>query len=296
MLTLTIGQLGTMLLPRPADGHKGTFGHALLIAGAWGMAGASILAGKACLRSGVGKLTMHIPHGNNDIVQTAVPEAIVSHDSAGQPVFCSPVQPVGYDAMAIGPGIGCAPPTLEALRGQLLGMGETECQFPLVMDADALNLLASDASLWPLLPRNTILTPHLGELSRLSGESVPALCGDADRTLSIVREMSERHNVVVVLKGHPSRIVSPDGREALCPWGNNGMATAGSGDVLTGIILGLLAQGHDAYAAACLGVAVHALAGDQAAQDLGLHGVVASELIRYLPKAFRAVEEWQRAH
>ena len=291
METLTLRDLSLFLQPRPADGHKGTFGHALLIAGAWGMAGASILAGRACLRSGVGKLTIHLPRCNNDVVQTSVPEAIVSHDAMGAAVFSTPVDPGGYSGIGIGPGLGCGEETLEALQRELSLLLELEAPAPLVLDADALNLLARHAELWDVIPMETILTPHLGEFSRLTGLPLSALAQDEALLTAEARKLAERHGVVLAVKGHPTRIFWPDGFAVCCPWGNSGMATAGSGDVLTGIITGLLAQGYAPRAAACLGVSLHAMAGDLAAEELGEHSVIASDLIAYLPKAWRKLTQ-----
>lgn len=263
--------LRTLLLPRPAAGHKDTFGHALIVAGQYGMAGAAILAAKACLRSGVGKVTMHIPLALNDVVQIAVPEAIVHHDAAGR-CTTEPVDTTPYDAMAIGPGLGTAPATAAALAAQL----QRPSKLPLVLDADALNILAADPSLLDLLPPWSILTPHPGEWHRLAGGVSPV-------------EFAIEHGVIVVAKGHPTTIYFADGTATHCPWGNNGMGTAGSGDVLTGVIVALLAQGYSSSAAAVLGVALHALAGDAAALDLGPHSVTASDIIAHLPSAFRTL-------
>lgn len=261
-----------ILRTRPEDGHKGTFGHALIISGQWGMAGASVLAAKACLRSGVGKVTVHIPRRNNDILQVAVPEAIVQHD-ASELRFTEAVSTKCYDAVAIGPGIGTHPDTQAALAKQLQNHGHSR----LVLDADALNILAGQLSLFSLLPQETILTPHLGEYHRLAPEG------------TLPQEFARDHNVVLVLKGHPTRIYMPDGTSEKCPYGNEGMATAGSGDVLTGIIVALLAQGYSQREAAILGVFLHALAGDYAQKEKGSHSLIASDIIDALPHAFAEV-------
>lgn len=289
METLRLQDLPSFLQPRPADGHKGTFGHALLIAGAWGMAGASLLAGRACLRSGVGKLTMHIPRCNNDVVQMSVPEAIVSHDCKGSAVFSMPVGPGCFSGIGIGPGLGCGEETYRAFRRELEMLLELEHPAPCVLDADALNLVAMHADLWTEIPMQTILTPHLGEFSRLTGLPLPVLAADEALLTDVAFKLAERHGVVLVVKGHPTRIFFPDGFAVCCPWGNSGMATAGSGDVLTGIITGLLAQGYAPRAAACLGVSLHAIAGDFARDEKGEHSVIASDLIDFLPKAWKMV-------
>ena len=232
------------------------------------MAGASILSAKSCLRAGVGKLTIHIPCANNDILQMSLPEAVLHHDISPRIWTSAPndKSPAAYDAIGIGPGIGTDPLTavaLHALLEEVRGLS-----VPMVLDADALNILAQHPQWAGLLPPGTILTPHPLELRRLQQGGV--------RT----------DNVVLVGKGHPT-VVYASGRPIYtCPYGGSGMATAGSGDVLTGIILGLLAQGYPDDEAAALGVCLHALSGDLATQDLGEHSVIASDLVEYLPKAF----------
>lgn len=266
---ITQAFLRNLLRPRLAEGHKGTFGHALIIAGKYRMCGACVLALKACLRSGVGKVTAHIPRRNNDIVQITVPEAIVHHDADSE-CFTEAVEVEAFDAVAIGPGIGTEVCTIEALRHQLLKAHGVPC----VLDADALNAIALDGSLLSALPVSAVLTPHPAEYRRIAGDEQP-------------HHFAEQHGVLLVLKGHPTRIYTPDGDEYTCPWGNSGMGTAGSGDVLTGIIVGLLAQSYVPLAAALLGVSLHALSGDAAARELGEHSLVASDLIRFLPDAFK---------
>ena len=274
--TITIDMLKTLVRSRPEEGHKGTFGHALLVAGSYGMAGAGILAGRSCMRSGVGKLTVHIPQKNNDIMQVALPEAILNHDEDDKRWTCSPFEsclPNKYSAIGIGPGIGREEKTAEALYKTLLELNFTEV--PLVLDADALNILAEHPQWADLIPNDTIITPHPLEYRRLLEAGT---CLD---------------NVILVLKGHPTTITIPGNPSAQyqCPYGNNGMGTAGSGDVLTGIILGLLAQGYPPRDAALLGVGLHALSGDMAASEFGQHSLIASDLIENLHKAFKRVSD-----
>lgn len=269
---LTISTLRRLLHPRPADGHKGTFGHALIVAGRYGMAGASVLAARACMRSGVGKTTLHIPRENNTIVQISIPEVIVHHD-ADDSEFTTPVPLAAYDAMAIGPGLGTSEVTCRAVAQQLSMTQNVPC----VLDADALNALALHPEFFERLPLHSILTPHPAEYRRMAGETTSA-------------HFAAKHRIVLVLKGHPTRIFTPEGQVFECPWGNNGMGTAGSGDVLTGIIVALLAQGYSTQHAACLGVSLHALAGDNAAANLGQYSLVASDIIEHLPAAFRLLK------
>lgn len=273
-MSITIPFLQSILRPRPVDGHKGTFGHALLVAGSYGMAGAGILAGRSCMRSGVGKLTVHIPQKNNDIMQVALPEAILHHDKDDKRWTAMPLDasvPIPYNAIGIGPGIGTGQETSDALHRFLESMAG--CHVPMVLDADALNILSLHPDWLALLPQGTIITPHPLEYRRLEEAGA---CMD---------------NVILVLKGHPTTITIPGDTPAqyVCPYGNDGMGTAGSGDVLTGIILGLLAQGYPPRDAAILGVSLHAISGDIASEALGRHSLIASDLTDYLPQAFKLI-------
>ena len=266
--------LQSILRPRPVDGHKGTFGHALLVAGSYGMAGAGILAGRSCMRSGVGKLTVHIPKMNNDIMQVALPEAILNHDEDDKRWTAMPLDasvPMPYNAIGIGPGIGTGQETSDALHRFLESMAG--CHVPMVLDADALNILSLHPDWLALLPQGSIITPHPLEYRRLVEAGA---CMD---------------NVILVLKGHPTTITIPGDTPAqyVCPYGNDGMGTAGSGDVLTGIILGLLAQGYPQRDAAILGVSLHAISGDIASEALGRHSLIASDITDYLPQAFKLI-------
>ena len=265
----------SLLKPRPQDGHKGTFGHALIIAGKYGMAGASVLAAKACLRTGVGKVTVLCPHKNNDILQIAVPEAILRHDPS-ETLFSEAIDIEAYDAVAIGPGIGTSTETALALHEQIKRIKESSQKHPLLMDADALNIFSQNPSWTDDIPDGTIITPHKGEQKRLRDAGI-----NLDR-------------FILVDKGHPTKIILPSKDIYTCTYGNDGMATAGSGDVLTGIITGLLAQGYEPQDAAILGVTLHALAGDAATAALGSHSVIASDIIDFLPEAFKIIRGTSR--
>ena len=273
--TITIEMLRRLVKPRPEEGHKGTFGHGLLIAGSYGMAGAGVLAGRACMRSGVGKLTVHIPRSNNDIMQVALPEAILHHDTSEVCWTSMPFSASGqiaYNAIGMGPGIGTGEETAEALHQLLVALKDSG--LPMVVDADALNILARYPKWFELLPEGTIITPHPLEYGRLRNAGV------------------DMKNMTLVLKGHPTTITLPgDGQPSwVCPWGNSGMGTAGGGDVLTGVILGLLTQGYTYEEAAVLGVSLHALAGDEAAGSMGGHSLIASDLVEHLHRAFWKVK------
>ena len=268
-----------MVRKRSPFTHKGQMGHALIIAGSYGMAGAAILATKACLRSGVGKVTVHSPKRNVQILQTTVPEAVI-HIDREETTFTEGLATEDYQAMGIGPGIGTSEQTAVTLIAQL-----RRAQCPTVVDADALNILASRRAWLQQLPKGIILTPHPKELERMEGK-----CIDSYERLSKARDLAERLQGYVVLKGHYTAICMPDGHVVFNTTGNAGMATAGSGDVLTGIIVSLLAQGYERRNACLLGVYLHGLAGDLAARELGEEGIIASDLVQYLPKAFMRIK------
>ena len=256
-------------------------GHALIIAGSYGMTGAAILATKACLRSGVGKVTVRTPKRNYSIMQISVPEAVLQMDHE-ESYFSEPVDTQAFDALGIGPGIGTQEHTAIALIAQI-----RRAHCPILIDADALNIMANHRAWMQQLPQGIIMTPHPAEFDRLSG-SVSNGCYDR---LSKARDMAERLGAYVILKGHYTAICLPDGHVIINPTGNAGMATAGCGDVLAGIITGLLARGYNQADACMLGVYLHGLAGDLAARELGQESLVAGDLIKYLPKAFIKVTE-----
>ena len=260
--------------------HKGTMGHALIIAGSRGMAGAAMLATKACLRSGVGKVTVHTPAANIIPLQIGVPEAILDIDPDNC-FFTEAVSTDRFQAMGIGPGLGNNENSAITMIGQL-----RRAQCPIVIDADAINILATHKAWMQQLPAGCILTPHIGEFERLEGAS-----SDSYDRLSKAIILADRQQAYIVLKGHNTAIVTPGGRIMFCPTGNSGMATAGSGDVLTGIITGLLGRGYSEQEACILGVYLHGLAGDIAVRELGKESLIASDIIDYLPKAFKLLEE-----
>ncbi len=258
--------------------HKGTMGHALIIAGSRGMAGAAMLATKACLRSGVGKVTVHTPAANIIPLQIGVPEAILDIDPDNC-FFTEAVSTDRFQAMGIGPGLGNNENSAITMIGQL-----RRAQCPIVIDADAINILATHKAWMQQLPAGCILTPHIGEFERLEGAS-----SDSYDRLSKAIILADRQQAYIVLKGHYTAIVTPGGRIMFCPTGNSGMATAGSGDVLTGVITALLARGY-AQADACLvGTYLHGLAGDIAAKKFGKESLMASDIIDALPEAFMRI-------
>ena len=272
--------VASMLKPRGKFAHKGNFGRALLIAGSQGRAGASVLAARACLRSGVGLLTVHIPFCNNFIVQTSVPEAMTEIDINDVRFSCA-TDTDDYQAVGIGPGLGKAGDTEAALLEQI-----ESCQTPMVVDADALNLLGEHRSYIGRLPKGSILTPHPKELERLVGK-----CQNSYERLTKARELARSAGVHILLKGAYSVIIAPSGKCWFNPTGNPGMATGGSGDVLTGVVLALLAQGYDAETAARMAAYVHGLAGDIACKKHGVMGMTAGDIVTCLPPAWRMLEE-----
>jgi len=256
--------------------HKGTFGHALLVAGSYGKMGAAVLASKAALRSGTGLLTVHAPASGYQILQTAVPEAMFSADTSADYFSIAP-DSGKYTTIGVGPGLGQHPATVEAFRQLLKGF-----QQPIVIDADALNILAANPDMRAMVPAGSILTPHPKEFERLAGPWRT----DFER-LEKVREFASELKVIVILKGANTTIAAPSGHVYFNPTGNPGMATGGTGDVLTGILTGLLAQTYAPLEASLLGVYLHGLSGDLAVIDKGMHGLIASDLTEFLPSAFK---------
>lgn len=270
----------SLLLDRNPFAHKGQMGHALMIAGSYGMAGAAILASRACLRSGVGKITIHTPKKNRNILQIAIPEAVLQFDPE-ETIFSEATDTEGFDALGIGPGLGQSETTAIPLIAQLR---RSTC--PVVADADALNILANHRAWIQQLPKGIIMTPHPKEFDRMEGHSA-----DSYERLTKARHLAERLQGYVILKGRYTAICLPDGHVFFNPTGNAGMATAGSGDVLTGIITALLARGYKPADACVVGVYLHGLAGDLAVRDLGEESLVAEDIIRYLSRAFKRLKE-----
>ncbi len=266
-----------LLRPRSRFAHKGTCGHALLIAGSRQMTGAAILAARSALRSGCGLLTVQVPSSCRQVLQISVPEAIVRTDDSEE-CFSTAPDCMKYNAVGVGPGLGTSDASAQAFSQLLDVLGDK----PLVVDADALNLLGKNSSLWNKIPKGTILTPHPKEFERISGVK----CDGFARWMKQI-ELSVKYQVVVVLKGAYTSVSFPDGSLHFNTTGNAGMATAGSGDVLTGIILSLLAQGYEPCHAAVLGVWLHGAAGDCALAEQSEESLVAGDLVGSMGKAFR---------
>ena len=253
---------------RKPDTNKYDYGHALLVAGAYGRMGCAMLAARAALRSGCGLVTAHLPQRCVDPMQAAFPEAIVSIDPSPTLFSTVPNHLDRYTALAAGPGLGTADATQTALHALLK---ERPAEQPLVLDADALNILAMHPD-WMPLAAGSVLTPHAKEYARLFGEANPAA-------------MAQQYNLTIVKKAHHTCVYAPDGRLYENHTGNAGMATAGSGDVLTGILLGIFCANHlhtDTYHIVCHAVEIHGKIGDLAIKKQSESSLIASDLITHL--------------
>jgi NAD(P)H-hydrate epimerase len=264
--------------PRNRFAHKGNFGHAMIIAGSYGKIGAAVLSAKACLRSGVGLLTCFVPKCGYEILQTAVSEAMVLTDANSSMITKVDDEISKYESIGIGPGLGTSSETRAAMK-ELISIYKK----PMVMDADALNGLSMEKKLF--LPPGSILTPHPKEFQRLFGE-----CQNDFERVEKALQNAKLINCLIVLKGHHTFIACPNGKGYFNNTGNAGMATAGSGDVLTGMITGLLAQDYSSAQASILAVYLHGLAGDIAANEFSQEAMIASDIIDNIGKAFKQLE------
>jgi len=265
-----------LLKPRSKFDHKGTFGHALLVAGSYGKMGAALMAAKAALRSGAGLVTAHVPQSGYTIIQTAVPECMVSIDE-NEKAFSKTPELGLYNAIAVGPGLGTDKASQNALKTLIQNIN-----VPILFDADAINILGENKTWISFIAAGSIFTPHPKEFERLVGKS----SNHFERN-KMQREFSIKHRVYVVLKGAHTCISTPEGICFFNSTGNPGMASGGSGDVLTGIILGLLAQGYHPQEACVLGVYLHGMAGDIAATKKSQQAMIASDITESLGKAFK---------
>ena len=279
---ITLKDLQSLLKERTKFSHKGMYGHALLVAGSYGKMGAAVIASIACLRSGAGLLTVHVPEKGVEVLQVSVPEAMISADE-NEKIISSLPKLDSYNAIAIGPGIGTEKET-EAILRQVLNFGNAN----LVLDADALNILSQNKTLLSFLPVDTILTPHIKEFDRLTQKHNT----DFER-LQTAKEFSVKHKCIIVLKSAFTQIVMPDGNVFFNSTGNPGLAKGGSGDCLTGIILGLMARGYNPPQASLIGVFVHGLAADICLKKMSEESILASDVIEKLPKAFKQMYEVQ---
>jgi NAD(P)H-hydrate epimerase len=272
MKKLTPNIISSLFKPRAANTHKGSFGHSLIVAGSKGKMGAAVIAASACLRSGTGLLTVNVPQKERAILQTAIPEAMLMMRENKE---------LGIDkfsAIAVGPGIG-----ITANNKKLLSQIIVQSTQPLLLDADAINIIASNKKLLSLLKQETIITPHPKEFDRLFG----AHQHNNDRIKTALLKAKE-HHIVIVLKGQHSVIANATDAYANTT-GNAGLAKGGSGDALTGIITAFLAQGYRAFDAARLGVYIHGLAADMALDEQSMESMLVTDVINYLGKAFKQI-------
>ncbi len=267
-----------LLKKRTKFSHKGTYGHALIIAGSKGKMGAAIMAAKSSFRAGAGLVTAHIPNCGYTVFQSSVPEAMCETDE-NETHISGRIKTGNYNAVAVGPGIGNDDATTRALKFLI-----QETTVNTVFDADALNIISENKTWLPFIRGGSILTPHPKEFERLFGKS-----DNSFERLKLQREMAMKYSFYIVLKGAHTSIAFPDGTVYFNSTGNPGMATGGSGDILTGIICGLLAQGYKPYEACILGVYVHGAAGDVAAEKMSEEGMIAMDIIDSLGEAWKRV-------
>jgi NAD(P)H-hydrate epimerase len=265
-----------LLQTRNSFSHKGHFGHALLVAGSYGKIGAAVLAAQACLRSGVGLLTSFIPKCGYSILQSTTLEAMVQTDTNDCFITETNWQLKNYRALGVGPGIGTDLQTRQAFTSLL-----KHATVPLVIDADALNMLALEPMLFSLLPKGSILTPHLKELERIIGPT-----SRHEERIIKTQQLATQHEIIIIIKGHFTTIIFPKGETCFNNSGNPGMATGGSGDVLTGILTGLLAQSYKPKEAAILGVYLHGRAGDIAAEKHAQASLLAHDMVDCIGAAY----------
>jgi NAD(P)H-hydrate epimerase len=283
---ITPEYVSSTLPERKPDGHKGTFGKLFLLAGSTGLTGAAVLAAESALRSGCGMTKVGCPK----TVQPIIAQSIIESTTMPLPDVAKKgalaLRSIGevrkaideHQAVVIGPGLGQHHETKELVIRLLLGLTK-----PAIVDADGLNALVGELQVLQDTSAELIITPHPGEFQRLSGVDVP---DDIHERIEVARKFAIEHQTILVLKGSPTLVAHYDGKVYLNPSGNSGMATGGSGDVLSGIIGSLLAQGMEPIDAARCGVYIHGLAGDMAADDLGERSLIASDMIEYLPDAF----------
>lgn len=273
---LTGDEIRKLMTPRKPFAHKGNYGHALLIAGSKGKMGAALLAAEACLRSGAGLLTVHLPRCGYEIMQTALPEAMVSTDPEVDFFSNTPDDLSFFKTIGIGPGLGKESITAKAMMDIL-----KHYRNPMVLDADALNIIAHYGTKNVSIPVGSILTPHPGEFERLFGKT-----SNHFERVQLALEKAAELQSVIILKTKFTLIASPDGTAFFNPTGNPGMAKGGSGDVLTGILTGLLSRGYNSVDAAKIGVYIHGYAADLAASELGMESILARDIISRLASAF----------
>jgi len=277
---ITKNDVHIFLKTRSKIAHKGNYGHALIVAGSYGKMGAAVLSAKACLRTGVGLLTVHIPKSGYEILQTSLPEAMVDVDSEGN-FITDNIRIEKYNAIGVGPGIGIEKQTQNVVKLLI-----QNTKVPIVFDADAINNISENKTWLSFVPADSVFTPHAKEFERLAGKTENSV-----ERLKMQREFSIKYAVYIVFKGAHTAISCPNGDVYFNSTGNPGMATAGSGDILTGIITSLMAQGYTSEQSCILGVYLHGLAGDFAAHNKSEESMIASDIIDHLSEAFKFLKE-----
>ena len=281
--SVQLGDLCALFPKRDPEGHKGTYGRLLMLCGSIGMAGACIMAARGALRSGVGLLNLAVPHALYPILAPAVPEAVFTLYDPEETAFESVLEALGKaSACLIGCGLGTAPYAERLVQTVL-----ERAQCPLVLDADALNLLAKAPERLRTPRGPVVVTPHPGEMARLSGLTPEELRADRIRA---AREFAAKYRVITVLKGAGTVTAAPDGEVRVNTTGNPGMAKGGSGDVLAGMVGALAAQGMQPFAAAYAAVCIHGAAGDRCAEKLSQRAMLPTDLIEALPAVFTEIE------
>jgi NAD(P)H-hydrate epimerase len=271
-IILSREKIGKLIRPRDPASHKGTHGHALLVAGNKARMGAAVLSARACLRTGAGLVTVNVPAAERFILQTALPEAMLMMREDGGELD-------RFSAIAAGPALG-----LEEDSWALLENIFTAYKRPVLLDADALTLLSVHKSYWPVIPAGSVLTPHPAEFDRLFGPSQTH-----EERMNKALDLSKEFPWIIVLKNNRT-FIAVEGIGYMNTTGNAGLAKGGSGDVLSGMILALLAQGYDPAEAAQVGVYLHGLSADIAVKDQSLESLLPSDVIECIGKAFRQTE------
>ena len=290
----TTTQASRWVPSRPPASHKGTYGRVLVVAGSTGMTGAAALASEAALRAGAGLVTLATPKHLNPILEGLLPEVMtlpLPETDAGSLSVSATSAILEFaektkSVLAIGPGLSQHPDTVLLVHQLVRENREQALNLRMVVDADGLNALSQASEIISLLDREAILTPHPGEMSRLTGSSVPSLEADRIRT---AQQFASEHDLTLVFKGAPTVTGLANGDVWINSTGNSGMATGGMGDVLTGIIAGLMAQGVSSERAAALGVYIHGLAGDMTAEVFGMHGLIASDVLKAVARAISSL-------
>ena len=275
---LTHSFISSLWKPRAKFSHKGSFGHALIIAGDDSKMGAAVLCSKAAIKSGAGLVSLHHPKNAKGILPVAIPEVMSSMDE-NEECFGNVPDLTRFNSLAVGPGLGTRKQTARALKLLI-----QDWKNPMVIDADAINILAENKTWLYFLPPHSILTPHVKELDRLFGKSTNSF-----QRLEKTKIFAQKHQLFIIIKGAHTAIVSPNGNVYFNSTGNPGMASGGSGDVLSGILAGLLAQNYSPLNASLIAVYLHGLAGDFALEELGFESLIAGDIIHYLPKAFKSI-------